>query len=96
MRALHGAPAALGATPAEIQAVAQRSPNYHDGVFVNLDPASGISLDREEQRQIIWDLIGLRDKSRPPGPIPLATSGRQLRRRRRRGSRSAGSATRRR
>jgi L-ascorbate metabolism protein UlaG (beta-lactamase superfamily) len=74
LRALHGAPAALGATPAEIQAVAQRSPNYQDGVFVNIDPASGISLDREEQRQIIWDLIGSRDTARPPGPIPRATS----------------------
>ena len=73
LRALHAAPAALGATPAEIQAVAQRSPNYQDGVFVNIDPASGISLDREEQRQIIWDLIGSRDTARPPGPIPLAT-----------------------
>jgi L-ascorbate metabolism protein UlaG (beta-lactamase superfamily) len=74
LRALHGAPAALGATPAEIQAVAHRSPNYQDGVFVNIDPASGISLDREEQRQIIWDLTGSRDTARPPGPIPLATS----------------------
>ena len=70
LRALHGAPAALGASPAEIEAVARRSPNYRDGVFVNLEPASGISLDREEQRQIIWDLIGSRGKSRPSGPIP--------------------------
>ncbi|HEX9498721.1 MAG TPA: hypothetical protein VF926_10170, partial [Mycobacterium sp.] len=49
LRALNGAPAALGASPAEIEAVAQRSPNYQDGVFVNVDPASGISLDSEEQ-----------------------------------------------
>jgi L-ascorbate metabolism protein UlaG (beta-lactamase superfamily) len=73
LRALHGAPAALGASPAEIQAVAQRSPNYQDGLFVNVDPASSINLDREEQRQIIWELIGSRGTSRPPGPIPLAT-----------------------
>src|SRR5215212_1177428 len=73
LRALHGAPVALGASPAEIAAVAQRSPNFRDGVFVNVDPASGISLDREEQRQIIWDLIGSRKGARPPGPIPLAT-----------------------
>ena len=71
LRALNGAPAALGASPAEIAAVAQRSPNYQDGVFVNVDPASGVSLDREEQREIIWDLIGSRDASRPPRPIPL-------------------------
>ena len=45
LRALHGAPAALGASPAEIEAVARRSPNFSDGAFVNIDPASGISLD---------------------------------------------------
>jgi L-ascorbate metabolism protein UlaG (beta-lactamase superfamily) len=71
LRALHGAPAALGATPAEIEAVARRSPNFQDGAFVNSDPASGISLDREEQREIIWDLIGSRGTSRPRGPIPV-------------------------
>jgi L-ascorbate metabolism protein UlaG (beta-lactamase superfamily) len=71
LRALRGAPTALGATPAEIQAVAHRSPNFQDGAFVNIDPASGISLDREEQRQIIWDLIGSRDAARPRGPIPV-------------------------
>src|SRR5258705_1543700 len=74
LRALNGAPAALGASPAEIEAVAQRSPNYQDEVFVNVDPASGISLDSEEQRKIVWDLIGSRDASRPPGPIPLVTT----------------------
>jgi L-ascorbate metabolism protein UlaG (beta-lactamase superfamily) len=73
LRALHGAPAALGASPAEIEAVARRSPNFSDGVFVNIDPASGVSLDGEEQRQIIWDLIGSRGASRPPLPIPVAT-----------------------
>ena len=39
--------------------------------FVNVDPASGISLDREEQRKVIWDLIGSRGASRPGGPIPV-------------------------
>src|SRR6201988_2853785 len=71
LRALHGAPAALGAAPAEIAQVARRSPNFQDGSFVNVDPASGISLDREERREIIWDLIGSRGKSRPRGPIPV-------------------------
>lgn len=71
LRALQGAPAALGASPAEIQADSQRSPNYHDGTFINVDPASGISLDREEQREIIWDLIGSREATKPPGPIPV-------------------------
>ena len=73
LRALQGAPAALGASPAEIEAVARRSPHFSDGAFVNLDPASGISLDSEEQRQIIWDLIGSRAASRPRGPIPVMT-----------------------
>ena len=40
LRALHGAPAALGASPAEIEAVAQRSPNYRDGVV--RQPRSGV------------------------------------------------------
>ena len=40
LRALHGAPAALGAQPSDIRGVAERSPNFHDGVFVNLEPAS--------------------------------------------------------
>ena len=46
-----GAPAGAGrlARPRST-AVARRSPNYRDGVFVNVEPASGISLDREEQR----------------------------------------------
>lgn len=73
LRALHGAPAALGATPAEIEAVARRSPNFQDGVFVNTDPASTFNLESEEQRQVIWDLIGSRAASQPPGPIPIAT-----------------------
>src|SRR4029077_7684459 len=71
LRGLRGAPAALGATPTQIRVVAHRSPNFQDGVFVNTDPASGISLDREEQRQIIWDLVGSRDAARPRGPIPV-------------------------
>jgi hypothetical protein len=73
LRAMHGAPAALGATPAEIATVAQRSPNYQDGVFVNVDPASSISLDREQQRLLLRELLGSRETGRPPGPIPLET-----------------------
>jgi hypothetical protein len=73
LRALHGAPAALGASPAEIQPVTQRSPNYRDGVFVNADPAATVSLDREQQWLLLRELVGSRDTGRPPGPIPLAT-----------------------
>lgn len=75
VRALHGAPAALGASPAAIRAVAHRSPHYRDGVFANLDPTSMLNLDREEQQFILWELIRGRAASRPTGPIPLATPG---------------------
>jgi L-ascorbate metabolism protein UlaG (beta-lactamase superfamily) len=71
LRALHGAPAALGASPAEIEAITRRSPNFQDGEFVNIDPPSGVSLDREEQRQIVWDLFASRTASRPPHQIPI-------------------------
>ncbi len=71
LRALHGTPAALGATPAEIAAVARRSPHYRDGVFVNLDPTSQMSLDAEQQRLLVRELVTGRD-SGPGGPIPLA------------------------
>ena len=52
--------------------MAQRSPNYQDGVFVNIDPASTISLDREQQCLLVRELFGSRDATRPGGPIPLA------------------------
>jgi L-ascorbate metabolism protein UlaG (beta-lactamase superfamily) len=71
LRAAHGAPAALGATPVEIEPVARRSPNYRDGAFANLEPATAPGIDSEEQRQIIWDLIGSRGSSKPRGPIPV-------------------------
>ncbi len=73
LRALNGAPAALGAGPGAIHAVADGSPNYRDGTFVNLDPTSMLDLDREEQRLVLWDIVSSRAASRPPGPIPLAT-----------------------
>jgi L-ascorbate metabolism protein UlaG (beta-lactamase superfamily) len=73
LRALHGAPAALGASPAEISEVARRSPNYRDGVFINVDPASTISLDREQQRLLLRELVGSRATGRPPGQIPVVT-----------------------
>src|SRR5947209_2492733 len=72
LRALHGAPAALGAQPADIRGVAERSPHYRDGVFVNLEPAS-FNIDAEEQRNIVWELIGTRSVGRPAADIPLIT-----------------------
>jgi L-ascorbate metabolism protein UlaG (beta-lactamase superfamily) len=75
VRALHGAPDALGAHPASIAEAAAGSPHYRDGVFVNLEPASEIKMDREQLRLIAWELIGNRGGSRPKGPIPLASPG---------------------
>jgi L-ascorbate metabolism protein UlaG (beta-lactamase superfamily) len=73
LRALRGAPAALGASPAEISAVARRSPNFRDGVFVNIDPAATIELDREQQWLLVKELVGARDATRPNAPIPIVT-----------------------
>src|SRR5258707_8737656 len=71
--ALRGAPAALGADPASIEAVAGGSRIYHGGVFVTLDPASIYIMDREQMREIAWELMGARTASRPGAPIPLAS-----------------------
>ncbi|MBO0866219.1 MAG: MBL fold metallo-hydrolase [Mycobacterium sp.] len=73
IRAMHGAPTALGAHPAAIRAVANRSPNYRDGVFVNLDPGSLFDLDREQQRMIVREIVGGRAATRPATPIPIAS-----------------------
>jgi L-ascorbate metabolism protein UlaG (beta-lactamase superfamily) len=73
MRALHGAPAALGADPTAIRAVAARSPHFRDGVFHNVDPTSQFNFDREQQRLIVRELLGGRSATRPPAPVPLAT-----------------------
>jgi L-ascorbate metabolism protein UlaG (beta-lactamase superfamily) len=72
LRALHGAPAALGASPASIRAVTQGSPHCSEGVFANLEPASIYKMDREQLRLILWELAGNRGGSRPAAPIPLA------------------------
>jgi L-ascorbate metabolism protein UlaG (beta-lactamase superfamily) len=73
LRALYGAPAALGAQPYRIRAAAKPSPNFRDGVFVNLEPASQFSMDREEQRLMLWEVVVGRTATRPTATIPLAT-----------------------
>ena len=73
VRALHGTPTALGAGPAEIERVARHSPNYREGVFVNLEPASMLSIDQEQQRLLVRELIGSRNAARPGGTIPVVT-----------------------
>ncbi|MBS9532303.1 MBL fold metallo-hydrolase [Mycobacterium sp. M1] len=72
LRALRGAPAALGADPAAIHRVAARSPHYRDGVFHNAERVSLLNLDTEEQRFVLWELFRGRAASRGPIPIPLA------------------------
>jgi L-ascorbate metabolism protein UlaG (beta-lactamase superfamily) len=73
LRALHGAPAALGAGPGAIGAVASGSPHFDEGVFVNLEPASGTSLSRQEQLMLVRDVLLGQNAARPGGEIPLVT-----------------------
>src|SRR5215217_976697 len=68
--ALRGTPASLGASPAEIAAVARRSPHFQDGAFVNIDPPSPAKLNAEERRMLMRELIGVHAVGRPPDPIP--------------------------
>ncbi|MCV7427444.1 MBL fold metallo-hydrolase [Mycobacterium montefiorense] len=75
LRALHGAPAALGADPSSIRAVTQHSPNVRDGVFANLEAASNPNLDREQLALIAREFVGTRGRGRPAAPIPLAAPG---------------------
>ncbi|BBZ31822.1 MBL fold metallo-hydrolase [Mycolicibacterium confluentis] len=72
LRALQGAPAALGAGPVEIAGVAGGSPNYREGVFHNLEPASPVELTRQEQWRLVHDMFG-GTSQRPEGTIPLVT-----------------------
>ncbi len=71
LRALHDAPASLGAGPGAIGPVADRSAHYRDGVFHNIDPASPLRLDTEENRLILFDMLSSRSVSRPRAAIPI-------------------------
>jgi L-ascorbate metabolism protein UlaG (beta-lactamase superfamily) len=73
LRALSGAPEALGASPVEIGAVAKRSPNYHDGVFANVEPASDVGLTRQQQFILAREVIGGSTDQHPAEPVPLVT-----------------------
>ncbi len=75
VRALHGAPAALGASPLAIREVAGTSPNYRDGRFVNIDPTSMMEVNREEQRILLREVLGGR-AGRPSGEIPVVRPAR--------------------
>jgi L-ascorbate metabolism protein UlaG (beta-lactamase superfamily) len=72
LRALHGAPAALGAQPTDIRGVAERSPHYRDGVFVNLEPAS-LNIGPDQGRSLLWEIITGLEDARPSAEIPLET-----------------------
>jgi len=74
LQALRDTPAALGASPAAIHAVAAGSPNYRDGVFHNLEPASPLRLDIEENRMLLFEVLTSRRTSVPRTDIPLAES----------------------
>ncbi|MDT5107925.1 MAG: hypothetical protein QOI25_5438, partial [Mycobacterium sp.] len=78
LRAMQGAPAALGASPVEVVAVTKASPNYHDGVFKNLEPSSTVSLTRQEQWVLAREIIGGSSRQHPSQPIPLVTPAADL------------------
>ena len=71
LRAVNDAPASLGAGPGDIRPVADSSPNYRDGVFHNLEPASALRLDSEESRLVLFDMFSSRAATRPAGTVPL-------------------------
>lgn len=75
LRALRGTPAAVGAGVRAIRPVAQGSPNYRGGAFVNVDPASLMSFDREQQWVLAREFFGSRAAGRPATRIPLITPG---------------------
>lgn len=72
VRALHGVPDSLGASPAEIAAVASGSPNYRDGVFHNREPSVMLSMTRAELWKVAHDMFGGAGH-RPVGEIPVIT-----------------------
>lgn len=73
LRALRGTPAALGAEPGAIHAVAARSARYRDGIFHNVESASMVNMDREQQRLMLRELFADRGARRPGEPVPLVT-----------------------
>lgn len=73
LKAVHGAPAALGAGPDAIRAAAERSPNFSDGVFVNLEAPTPSGMTREQQLTVVRDLLLAGSSARPPAEIPVVT-----------------------
>ena len=73
LRAAQGAPEALGASPMDVSSVARNSPNYREGIFHNLEPASEASLTRQQQFRLIGEVFTPDEGRRPPFPVPLVT-----------------------
>lgn len=73
LQALRETPAALGASPAAIHPTVEGSPNYRGGIFHNLEPASPLKLDAEENRMLLFEFLSSRSRSLPKAEIPLAT-----------------------
>lgn len=78
LRALRETPAALGAGPGAIRAVAEGSLNYRDGVFHNREPSSALRLnaealrlDVEENRLVFFEVFAGRAESRPKATVPV-------------------------
>ncbi len=70
-RAAWGLPVALGATATQLRAVAQGSPQFSDGKFVNVEPSPLTAMDGAS---IMRAWLARDDRGRPAGPVPLATS----------------------
>ena len=69
--ALRGTPEALGGGAGAIRAVTEGSANYRGGAFHNLEPDSGLTLDIEENRLVLFDFLAGSSKSRPRAAIPM-------------------------
>ena len=73
LRAVRGAPAALGASPLEVRPAASGSSNWVDGVFRNIEPASDVSMTRQDQFRLIGALFTGGEDRTPPFPVPLVS-----------------------
>ncbi|MDQ3505447.1 MAG: MBL fold metallo-hydrolase [Actinomycetota bacterium] len=73
-RAAWGLPEALGASPAALRAVAEGSPQYRDGKFVNAEMSPIVTA--AEGGSMLVALLTRGDGGRPAGAVPLARSGR--------------------
>jgi len=73
-RAAWGLPEALGASSAALRAVAEGSPQYRDGKFVNAEMSPVVTA--AEGGSLLIALLTRGGGRRPAGAVPLARSGR--------------------